>query len=185
MSFKSIQGIVINHKTYKESDLLITLLTPTDGKIFCLAKGVKNIKSSRLSTLQLGNTIKASLYEKNNFYWLSESKTILPFLYSQKSLTQLNLLFYTLELLNSLIAENQIAPELYKAAQATIVSINKNKLIAFIQSEINLLKLLGFGPPADIITAFDNKQYKLCQKYIKQYIESLVERPLESNKLFT
>ena len=60
--YKSTLGIVINKKTTKESDLLITLLTPKMGKIVAIAKGAKNIKSSRLGNLQLGNTIKAQLY---------------------------------------------------------------------------------------------------------------------------
>ena len=105
--YQNTIGIVINKKTVKETDLLITLLTPKNGKIIALAKGAKNIKSSRLSCLQLGNTIKAQIYQKNDYLWLSESKTIISFLRQNKSLTQINLLFYFLEILNQLIAENQ------------------------------------------------------------------------------
>ena len=56
--YQSTVGIVINKKTIKETDLLVTLLTPKNGKIIALAKGAKNIKSSRLSSLQLGNIIR-------------------------------------------------------------------------------------------------------------------------------
>ena len=97
--YQNTIGIVINKKTVKETDLLITLLTPQYGKIIALAKGAKNIKSSRLSSLQLGNTIKVQLYKKNDYVWLSEAKTIIPFLQFDKSLTQINLLFYFLEIL--------------------------------------------------------------------------------------
>jgi len=39
--YKSTLGIVINKKTTKESDLLITLLTPKMGKIVAIAKALK------------------------------------------------------------------------------------------------------------------------------------------------
>jgi DNA repair protein RecO len=105
--YLSTTAIVINKKSVKESDLLVTLLTPNLGKIVAIAKGIKNIKSSRLGTIQLGNLIKAQLYQKNDFLWLSESQTIVSFLQTDKSLAQLNLLFYFLEIINHFIAENQ------------------------------------------------------------------------------
>ena len=78
--YQSTECIVINRKNSKEIDSLITLLTPQNGKIVALAKGAKNIKSSRLGSLQLGNIIKAHLYQKNDFSWISETQTIHQFL---------------------------------------------------------------------------------------------------------
>ena len=75
--YQSTLGIVINKRTSKENDLLVTVLTPKSGKIVALAKGAKNIKSSRLGNLQLGNTIKIQLYQKNDFNWISETQNIL------------------------------------------------------------------------------------------------------------
>ena len=66
-SYTATLALVINKKTVQENDLLVTLLTPAMGKVTAKAAGAKNIKSSRLSTLQLGNVIKAHLYEKK---WL-------------------------------------------------------------------------------------------------------------------
>ena len=83
--YTSTVGIVINKKTSKESDLLITILTPKLGKIVALAKGAKNIKSSRLGNLQLGNTIKVQLYQKNDFTWISESQNLIPFMQTDKN----------------------------------------------------------------------------------------------------
>ena len=39
--YLSTEALVINKKTLKETDLLITLLTPKDGKIIALAKEAK------------------------------------------------------------------------------------------------------------------------------------------------
>ena len=182
--YKTTLGIVINKKTVKESDILVTLLTPRDGKIVALAKGAKNIKSSRLGNVQLGNIIKVHLYQKDNFLWLSESENIHPFLQNNKNLTQLNLLFYFLEITNRLIAENQHIEKIFDISQNVIDAINKNMINKYIQNEINFLEVLGFGIPLDIKETFRQKDYKTSQKLIKRFFESIIEKPLESNKLF-
>lgn len=182
--YQNTIGIVINKKTVKETDLLITLLTPRKGKIIALAKGAKNIKSSRLSSLQLGNTIKIQLYQKNDFLWLSEAQTITPFLQHNKSLTQINLLFYFLEILNRLIAENQQIENIYQISQEIIDAINQNQLNRYIKNEILFLETLGFGVPNEISLYFQKKDYKTTQQLIKGFFESIIEKPLESNKLF-
>ena len=182
--YQNTIGIVINKKTVKETDLLITLLTPKNGKIVALAKGAKNTKSSRLSCLQLGNIIKVQLYQKNDYLWLSEAKTITPFLQNQKTLTQLNLLFYFLEILNRLIAENQQIENIYQISQEIIDAINQNQFQRYIKNEILFLDTLGFGTPNEINQYFLKKDYKTTQQLIKSYFESIIEKPLESNKLF-
>lgn len=183
--YKSTLGIVINKKTSKESDLFVTLLTPKMGKITAIAKGAKNIKSNRLGNLQLGNTIKVQLYQKGDFTWISESQNISPFLQDPKNLAQLNLLFYFLEIVNLLIAENQHLDKIFEISQNIITAIDKNLIRQYIQNEIYFLETLGFGVPSDIKTSFVQKDYKTSQKLIKRFFESIIERPLQSNKLFT
>lgn len=182
--YQSTFGIVINKKTSKESDLVITLLTPHLGKIIALAKGAKNIKSTRLGNLQLGNTIKVQLYQKDDFNWISDSQNIYPFLQNSKTLTQLNLLFYFLEIVNQLIAENQHIEHIFEISQNIIAAINKNQFKQYIQNEIKFLELLGFGLPNEIKQSFFKKDYKTSQKLIQHFFESITEKPLQSNKLF-
>lgn len=182
--YQTLLGIVINKKPIKETDILVTLLTQREGKIQALAKGAKNIKSSRLGSLQLGNIIKVSLYNKNNYLWISEAKTEIPFLQHNKSLTQLNLLFYFLEIVNNLIADNQHIIGVYQTSQKIIEAINNNLVDQYIKNEILFLETLGFGVSPEIITAYKSKDFKNTQKLIKNYFESIIEKPLESNKLF-
>jgi DNA repair protein RecO len=183
--YQNTLGIVIKTTVLKESDIFVTLLTPQLGKIVCLAKGAKNIKSSRLGSLQLGNIIKAHLYRKNDFLWLSESTTVSQFLRDHKNLTQLNLLFYFLEILNHFIAENQQIDGVYQIVEKLITSINNNQLAHFIKNEINFIEVLGFGMPQEIVDAYNQKKYIACQKLIKQFLESIIDKPLQSSKLFT
>jgi DNA repair protein RecO (recombination protein O) len=180
----STTGIVINKKTSKEADLVITLLTPKIGKIVALAKGAKSLKSSRGGNLQLGNVIKVQLYQKNNFYWISESQNLISFMQTKKNLAQVNLLFYFLEIANQFIAENQQIEKIFDISKNIITAINKNLIHQYIENEIYFLETLGFGLPDDIKINFNKKDYKTSQKLIKRFFESIIEKPLESNKLF-
>lgn len=182
--YQNTEGIVINKKTRAESDLNITLLTPGFGKIFCLAKGVKNMKSSRLSALDLGNIIKVNLYSKNDFIWISEAKSVTSFLNQPKNLTQVNLLFYFLEIVNLTIAEGQSTDEIYPIIKRLIQSINRNQFRNFIEQEIKFVETLGFGIPPEITSAFSDNNLQNSQKLLKQYLESIIEKPLISNRLF-
>lgn len=182
--YRNTLGIVIKRSSYQESDYFITLLTPELGKISCLAKGVKSLKSSRLGSLQLGNIIKAHLYSKENFVWLSEAQNIEPFLQDNKSLTQLNLLFYILEIINHFIADNQVIDGIYPIAVELIQAINNNQFAQLIKSEMNLVNTLGFGIPPEINELYQSRDYKSCQSQIKKHLESIIEKPLQSSKLF-
>ncbi len=182
--YTSSVGIVINKKRLRESDLLITLLTPSQGKVVALAKGAQNIKSNRLGSLQLGNIVKVTLYKKNESTWISEAQTINQFLLNPKNLTQINLMFYFLEFLNQVTVENQQVDEIYHSTVKVIDSINKNELKRYISEEINFIKILGFGIPPEIEKYHEAKDYKTTQQLIKGYLESIIEKPLESNKLF-
>ena len=183
--YQNTIGIVIKTYTLKESDLLVTILTPHLGKIVCLAKGAKNIKSTRLGSLQLGNIIKVNLYKKGDYLWLSESTTISQFLRDPKNLTQLNLLFYFLEILNHFVVENQQIDGVYQISESLIKSINDNQLAHFINNEIQFIEILGFGIPQEIIDSYQQQKYIDCQKGIKQFLESIIEKPLQSSKLFS
>ena len=182
--YASTLAIVINKKKIREADLLITLLTPDQGKILALAKGVQNIKSNRLGSLQLGNTVKVQLYTKNENTWISEAQTVSQFLLKEKVLTQVNLLFYFLEILNHFIAENQHIEGVFLISQKIIQSINENKFQNYIQNEMNFIRILGFGLPQEIEKYYQKEDYRTAQNLIKNYLENIIEKPLESNKLF-
>lgn len=183
--YQSTQAIVIKSQSIRESDLRVTLLTPSFGKIVVSAKGAQNIKSSRLGALQLGNIVKVSLYQKNDFIWLSEAKTVYPFLQHQKHLTQINLLFYFLEILNHFVAENQQIIGVYEISEKILKAIADNQLAHFINYEIQLTEILGFGVPPEVHQTFKDKDYVSCQKFLRHHLESILDHPLHSSKLFS
>ncbi|MDD3998644.1 MAG: DNA repair protein RecO [Candidatus Shapirobacteria bacterium] len=182
--FISTQALVINKERRFEGDLQITLLTPNFGKIKCLAKGAQSLKSRRLGHLEIGTIIKTSLYDKNSFYWLSETESIAAFLHPSSFLSQINLLFYFLEIVNKLLPFDQKQSELYQIVIRGVKSISHNHYASFIKEEMNFLSELGYGLPPEITTSFNKKDYKSTQNLIKKYCESIIEKPLYSHKLF-
>lgn len=184
--FLNTTALVINKKRRREGDIIVTLFTESLGKINCIAKGAQSLKSRRLGHLETGNIIKVSLFEKDSYYWLSESETLIPFLKSSTStLSQINLLFYFLEIVNALLPTEQIQPGLYQLTLDSIKAISQNSFSHFIHKEILFLEKLGYGVPKNITDAFAQKDYKYCQKLVKNYCESIIEKPLKSYKLFS
>jgi len=182
--YLTTRAIIVNHRRSLESDEVITLLTETLGKVVVSAKGVKSAKSHRQGSLELGNLVKTQLYEKNDRYWLADTIVIKHTLLQTKSLTQLNLIFYFLEIINHFVAENQQLDDTFTTTCALIESVNKNEFSSLIRHEIQLLETLGFGVPAPIATSYQKQDYPESQKQIKQFLESIIEKPLQSSKLF-
>lgn len=180
----STEALVINKQKRKEGDLLITLLTPNFGKLNCLAKGAQSLKSRRLGHLEIGTIIKTSLYDNNSFYWLSETESIATFLKGSSTLSQINLLFYFLEIVNKLLPFDQKQSELYQIVISGVKSISQNHYDIFIKEEMNFLTELGYGLPQEISISYQNKDYKTTQNLIKKFCESIIEKPLYSHKLF-
>lgn len=182
--YLNVNAVVIRKTSSKENDIRVTLITDKLGKIIAIAKGAKNINSSRLGSLQLGNSIKASLYNKNDLYWISESTTISSFQSKNDNLVRYNLLFYILEVINHLTAEQQLVPNLLESLTSTINSINQNNFSDLVKNEIRLLEIQGFGVDPLIRKNYEQKNLKECQKLIKQSFESIIEKPIKSNRLF-
>ncbi len=182
--FISTEALVINKQRRHEGDLLITLLTPNFGKISCLAKGAQSLKSKRLGHLEIGTIIKSSLYDKNSFYWLSETESVTAFLKYSSSLSQINLLFYFLEIVNKLLPFDQKQSKLYQIVVSGVKSISQNHYASFIKEEMSFLDELGYGLPTEISLSYKNKDYKMAQGLIKKYCESIIEKSLYSHKLF-
>ena len=53
-----------------------------------------------------------------------------------------------------------------------------------IRNEIIFLEVLGFGVPEEIEKYYQQQDYRTAQQLIKKFFESIIEKPLESNKLF-
>lgn len=184
MNFVNTTGIVINKRVINDFDWLVTILSENLGKITVLAKGVHRPRSQRGQTLQLGNLIAISIYQRQDQYYLSESQTKLSYFNQTSGLAQTKILFYFLEILNLIVAEQQYTPLLFSYCLKGLKSIYHSKFANFVACQIKILNLLGFGPPNNIITTYQKKHYLSCQNQLQNYIQTLVGKTLISPTLF-
>jgi len=182
--YQSLQGIIINKQTFQESDLFVTVFSKHQGKIRCKAKGAKNIKSRRIGSLELGNVVKIQTYNKGDFSWLNEVETLKNPNLDSPNLTQISMLFYFFELLNHLLPEKEPHLKVYDLTLKTMKIISQQNLPLFVRAEILLCQYLGFGPPPEIIKSYQSKNYRQTQSLLNSYFENLIQKPLQSLKLF-
>ena len=180
----STKAIVIGKKNTGEQDIQIILFTENIGKIYAKAKGASKITSSRLGSLQLGNTILCTL-SKQSPYFISQSKSTYNFLQTQKTLSQTNLLFFLLELINRITPTGDSNIELFREVEKSIQSIDKSQVGLFIKHELNIISLLGYGIPQSITDYLAKSDFRNAQQNIQHYIESIIDKPLQSKKLFS
>ena len=179
------RAIVVNTKDNREKNLQVTLLTPNLGKIVTIATGAKSFKSTRNQSLQLGNIVNISLYQKNNLYWLTECQSVISFLQINHQLIQLSLLFYFLEIIKNFATENEASPQLFELSSAAITSLYHNRWPQFIKNQIDILNTLGFGAPDTLQQNYVDKNYQLAQQQLILYFESILQKPLASHQLLT
>ena len=72
----------------------------------------------------------------------------------------------------------------YPIVEKLIQAISLNRFGDLVTQEIELVEVLGFGTPPEIQTAFNSKDLPTTQKLIRKYLESIIEKPLQSSKLF-
>ena len=65
-------GLILREVAYGESDKLLTVLTPDQGKITVTAKGVRSFRNHYMSTAQLMCYNEFVLYQRGDRWWMKE-----------------------------------------------------------------------------------------------------------------
>ena len=174
----SIEGIVIKRFNLGEADRLITLFTKDHGKVTVLAKSVRKPTSKRAGVLELFNHLKASVIKgRGELDTLAEVQILHSYPSWRKHLGRVTLAYQLAEVVDKLTPDRQPHPEIFE-----ILSLSLSQISSFGSdwpSKIKNLKLkilvsLGYWPKA-----------KEFIGEVDQFIESLINRPLNSPKLLT
>src|SRR5258708_2694208 len=91
MSAKSFttEAIVLKRVNVGDLDRIVTLLTPSMGKLVCVAKGVRKMSSSQRAFLEPGNHISSLLIETRSLPILTQSRLLDDFAETKKNLTNM------------------------------------------------------------------------------------------------
>jgi DNA repair protein RecO (recombination protein O) len=146
------EGIVIKRINFNDADQIVTVLTRDMGKINCVAKNSRRLKSKFCGRIELAYQVELTGFRGRNLDHLNEAEIA-----DARQLFDLNLkthsiIFYIMEITNKLLQESQQIDGVYHLLLYALDHLNhdqyKNEVILYAYI-IKLLTLLGFMAPWD------------------------------------
>ncbi len=165
------QGIVLKRVNTGETDRIVSLITQEYGKLTCVAKGVRKLKSSNRAFLEPGNFVKIFLIKTKSLPLLTQAtliddcSTLTPSLASFRKLSQM------LEIFERLFVEQTLDEEIFQEVVKLRDRVVKNQAN---RNDVNksftsIITKLGFQDPKN--SKYDN---------ISDYISALADRKVKS-----
>ncbi len=156
MSTEKTDAIVIRLADFSESSKVVTLFTREFGKIACLAKGAKRLKSAFESGLDLLSETRIVFIQKSStgLDLMTESQLIHRFQPVKTSLNHLYGGYYVAELLNAFTETDDPHPDLYDAAITTLDALEHPEPVGvtIITFELTILYEIGQLPDFESCT---------------------------------
>ena len=146
-----VKGIVLRAVDTKESDKILTVLTP-GGKLPVIAKGARGRKSRVTACTQLLAYSELTLSESRGWQYLSEGSPIQLFEGTRQDIALLSLASYFTELTEAAALENVESGEILSLllnALYALGELKKDPALVKAAFELKLMSLIGFEPLAD------------------------------------
>lgn len=175
-SYPSIHthAVVLKRSNVGETDRVITLFTQKHGKIVSIAKGCRNLHSSRLSTLEPGNLVDAYFLPTKGLPILTQTQLINDFVQTKQSLKKMKQLLQVLEIVDALSVEDENTPVFVRLTKI-LEALNSFPIFRAIRSELSaLIEEFGFQPLVET-------QYQT----ISEYVATLSDKNLKSFEFLT
>ena len=145
-------GLVLRETETKETDKILTVLTPDLGKISLIARGARRRNSPLAAGCQLLAYSELTIYQRGAWRYVSEASTIELFDGVLQDFELLSLASYFAELTESVSGEEQPVPEILSLllnALYALSTLKKDPLLVKPVFELRLMALSGFEPLAD------------------------------------
>lgn len=147
-----VNGIVLRETETKETDKILTVLTPQLGRIPLIARGARRKNSRLAASSQLLAYSEMTIFQRGNWYLLDDASTLQLFDGVRRDLVLLSLASYLAELTEAVTDEGEnateIVPLLLNALYA-LGTLGKDPRQVKAAFELRLLALSGFEPLAD------------------------------------
>ena len=141
-------GLVLRQTVTKETDLILTVLTPDLGRISVIAKGARSKKSKYSAACQLLIYSEMTLTARGDWYYLNEASTVELFDGVRQDIVLLSLGSYFAELVET-VCTPEAAPELLRLllnALYALSALHKEPTIVKPAFTFRLMALSGFEP---------------------------------------
>lgn len=172
----STQALVLKRVDAGEVDRILTIFTPDQGKLTCVAKGVRRMSSTQRAYLEPGNHVTVFVTQTRGLPLITQTRLISDFASNKKDLQSIKKLAQVLEIIDRLFPEGVEEQELFLQAVSIIGQLEKPETTFLsIQAQLSeVLVQLGYLP-------FGETQYTS----IMDYASAVAERPLHSYDYLT
>lgn len=143
------RGIVLRATETKEADYILTVLTAELGKLSVVARGARRRTSRVAASCQFPAFSELVLYQRGNWYYLSEANTITLFGGVCADLEKLSLSAYFAETVEAVTAEGENTPEILSLLLNSLYALDTlEKPLWQVKAafELRLLSLSGYEP---------------------------------------
>jgi DNA repair protein RecO (recombination protein O) len=141
------QAFVLNKAQGLEKDTVVTLFTQAKGKVSAFAKGARNLKSKRMSSLMTGNLIEVILYERNDRYYLQDASIVSLFSGIKKDSLLSNDLYFFFVYFEGNASCWSAGASAYELLKKYVIELSKGsftraRMVLYLKM---LLSLFGYG----------------------------------------
>lgn len=121
-------GLVLRVTGYNDTDALLTLLTPRNGKLTAKARGLRRKNSPLTAPCQILCYGEFTLFENRGYYTINEAHSIELFQGLRRDLELLSLGTYFAQVAELISQEDQPSPELLSLLLNCLYALSKLKL---------------------------------------------------------
>jgi len=143
-----VEGIVLRHRDWGESDRMLTLFTRELGKVQALAKGVRKPRSRKAGHVEPFSRATLLLARGRSFFILTQAEAVNIHSALRENLILLGYASYVVELLDRFTHEEEQQNLFYRLLANTLTRLNRGddpNLVARYY-EIRTLDFVGFRP---------------------------------------
>ncbi|PIR42999.1 DNA repair protein RecO [candidate division WWE3 bacterium CG10_big_fil_rev_8_21_14_0_10_32_10] len=186
------EAIILNSYNFSDSDRLYNVFSKEYGKIVCIGKGVRKLKSRRGSLLDTLNLVNLNLYKKNSFYYISDLNLVNNFNLLKNNLTLSSWAFYIMESVSLFSVEEDYSFDVFENTKKVLNQLSKKPskriVYAFLKE---LIVYQGFWDPSYYIKfpylkdiqskkEVSTENQKSIDLFFSTKIEEITEKKLNS-----
>lgn len=145
-------GVVLRTTDTKETDKILTVLSPQLGRLAVIARGARRKNSRLAAACQLLAYDELTVYKKGSWYLLDEANTLELFPGVRQDLVRLALASWFAELAETICPEESPAPELASLLLNGLYALgylDKDPVLIKAAFQWRLMALAGFQPFVD------------------------------------
>lgn len=175
MQYLKDLGFIIKRTNVGESDRFVTVFTKNNGKIDFMAKGIRKITSRRASKLEPLNLIRFQAVRSSKNFVLADIELVSSYETLRRQLSDISILFLLCELVDRLCPLGQKHDDIFDLIHKTLNRVTREEEGAMSVFQTKMLSILGF---------WDGRKEFKDDNDIRQFVESVIERKLKSERFF-